>query len=818
MSYQDKIQTFIDNTIQAIESSSAPWQVPWKEGELFELPRSFVTGKDYRGVNLVELARKGYNDPRWMTYNQAREHGLHVRKGEKSTPALYYSPTRLIKEQDENGNTLVDKSTGKPRTKEVDAPVFKTFALFNGTQIEGLNPYLTQTPEWKPDWIADDIINSFKRDISITESQQERAFYSPAKHAIEIPAKASFKSQSEYYSTIFHELAHATKHPDLLDRQTGPASDKQEYAKEELRAEIATWLICTQIGVGYTPESEKNNEAYVAGWLKKLPKNQRQKELLAAIRDGEKISEFVLSQDKEVMLWKEKLSESPTQEKVTDQIVPDKDSGSAEKILLSVPFEEKDRAKELGARWDRRQKSWFIEPDQDPEPYRKWLQTATQVESAAQKVKLDESSWNIGYQDGLAGTREHEREVVDDLSYSSGWIEGDGTRELSVQRNHDETLAAPDPERTYLDVSFEEKDQAKELGAKWDRRQKAWFIEPDQDPEPFRKWLQSEKTTSSILDFAEIEKQFRDQAAGLGLKVDTLVMDGSMQRVPVDTDKAGKKSGAYVIYPDGRPAGFMQNHKTGEKINVKYEGELPRDAVKQKGETSREEELQARYEKAAKTAFGIYVNAAPAPKDHPYLLAKKIEPEDGIRVDNSNRLIIPLKNPKTDRIESLQFISENGDKYLLKDGRKSGNCCVLGKLEADKPILLAEGYATGKSLQDIAHLPAVVCFDAGNMENVAHSIKELMPDAEIFICADNDHSKKKNVGLEKARRVAKAIGGEVIVPEFSEQQKKQGLTDFNDLANSRFGRARVKKALERKIPFLAKAKEQDHGLGLEMGR
>ena len=869
---REKMKSFINQMVEEISNSTAPWQKPWNEGEILELPRNHTTGKDYQGANLLQLLEQGYNDPRWMTYNQAIDRGLHVRRGEQSTPAFYFSPRQLVKERDDKGNLVMDPETGTPKEKEINKPILSSFAVFNGSQIEGLEPYAQMPPSWQPDQKAEELIDSFRGEVQIVESRRDRAFYAPDRHVIELPDKSNFPDSSEYYSTLFHELAHSTKHPHMLNRTHEPG--KEGRAKEELRAEIAAWLICTQVGVGYSPEAATNNAAYISGWLGKLPEGTRDRELMSAIKDAEKIGEFVLSRDKELKLFKEQTAVS----------LP-----LPEKTYLNVPFEEKNEAKELGARWDRGAKRWYVPEDLDTDKFTKWLDDKAQnketyiissvdgvgltkagtldasifhdqeklqkfdspkealtaalaakqtikdldkdddlevlklddgeidkepiystrnyVPSAA--VKIDEASWKLGHQDGKAGTKEHEQKAHSGFSYSSGWIEGDAVREFSVTKQQE----TPGEERTYINVPFEEKNEAKELGAQWDPKEKSWFIPEGVEKDNFSRWLdggkQQPQAPAATFDMAEVERQMREKADSLGLRVDQLVMDGKMHRTPVEGDKANQKSGAYVIYPDGRPAGFIQNHKTGEKINVKYEGELEEFITGK--EHSREKEREDGYQKAAKTAFGIYINAEKAPHDHPYLKAKNIQPEEGVRLDKSGRLIIPLMNPKTKKIESLQFIGEDGSKMLLRGGKKSGNCHIIGELDEKKPMLLCEGYATGKSLENIANLPAIVCFDAGNMENVAHSIKELMPSAEIFVCADNDHAKSKNVGLEKARRVAKAIGGEVIVPEFNDQQKKQGLTDFNDLANSKFGKTRVLKALEKKIPYLAKKKSRDQG-------
>ena len=43
--------------------------------------------------------------------------------------------------------------------------------------------------------------------------------------------------------------------------------------------------------------------------------------------------------------------------------------------------------------------------------------------------------------------------------------------------------------RTELDVPFSHKDEAKALGAKWDRTKKIWYVPDGVNPEPFAAWL-----------------------------------------------------------------------------------------------------------------------------------------------------------------------------------------------------------------------------------------------------------------------------------------------------------------------------------------
>ena len=43
------------------------------------------------------------------------------------------------------------------------------------------------------------------------------------------------------------------------------------------------------------------------------------------------------------------------------------------RMNLNVPFADKDRAKAVGAKWDKSIKAWYIEADQDMRKFSLWL-------------------------------------------------------------------------------------------------------------------------------------------------------------------------------------------------------------------------------------------------------------------------------------------------------------------------------------------------------------------------------------------------------------------------------------------------------------
>src|SRR6266542_2652706 len=90
---RDFRQDVTNQIIEMLEKGTAPWQTPWEPGTL-RLPLNPTTNRAYRGGNALHLmavgARKGFDDPRWLTYRQAQENGWQVRKGEKGSQIEFW--------------------------------------------------------------------------------------------------------------------------------------------------------------------------------------------------------------------------------------------------------------------------------------------------------------------------------------------------------------------------------------------------------------------------------------------------------------------------------------------------------------------------------------------------------------------------------------------------------------------------------------------------------------------------------------------------------------------------------------------------------
>jgi hypothetical protein len=62
-------------------------------------------------------------------------------------------------------------------------------------------------------------------------------------------------------------------------------------------------------------------------------------------------------------------------------------------INLKVPFNEKDQAKSLGARWNAEAKLWYVPQGVDAAPFEKWMTSAANAApaQAAAKPKVQEN-------------------------------------------------------------------------------------------------------------------------------------------------------------------------------------------------------------------------------------------------------------------------------------------------------------------------------------------------------------------------------------------------------------------------------------------
>lgn len=317
---RDLFQEVTDKMVQAIEEGTAPWQKPW-QGR-FGWPENPTTGKPYHGINILMLASMGYQDPRWCSYEQAKKAGWQVRSGEKAARIYFYKT--MQKETEE-----IDPVTCLPKVKII--PMFRAYPVFNLSQIDNA-PKFESGVQHKV--MLDDVTEQNILDIIEASGAQigegrTQAVYYPNTDYIAMPDKETFESDAHYYAALFHELAHWTGHESRLNRTFSFDKNSPEYAREELRAEMASAMISMQLGI---PSAIPNHEGYVAAYLKVLRNDK--KEIFRAAKDAETITRFILRYSPELR--------PDLEEGVRDQAQAAADAGAPDEFFDASLFDDFD--------------------------------------------------------------------------------------------------------------------------------------------------------------------------------------------------------------------------------------------------------------------------------------------------------------------------------------------------------------------------------------------------------------------------------------------------------------------------------------------
>jgi antirestriction protein ArdC len=268
MSSFDLYQTVTDQIVAMLEAGVVPWRSPILGRSKAGHPKNLNTGKTYRGVNVFLLAftafAKGYGSSYWLTFNQAKERGGNVRKGEKSSMVVFWKQYETT-----------DKETGEP----IKVPCLRYYNLFNAEQVEGVeipDAVKFEPIDFKPIEAAERIASGYAGGPVVQHDGGQQAFYRPATDSVHLPERTRFASVEEFYSTLYHEYSHSTGHSSRLDRKidTNPKPfGSPDYGKEELVAEMSAAFLCSYAGI--QPVVIENQTAYLAGWLKQLKSDKK---------------------------------------------------------------------------------------------------------------------------------------------------------------------------------------------------------------------------------------------------------------------------------------------------------------------------------------------------------------------------------------------------------------------------------------------------------------------------------------------------------------------------------------------------------------
>ncbi len=229
------------------------------------------------------LALQGYGSQYWLTFNQAKQLGGNVRKGEHGTKIIFWKC-----------NTRETESADG-EIEERRSAFLRYYTVFNLEQTEGLKALL-RLPSAFPIESAEEIVKGTPNPPAF--EQDSRAAYIPSRDTVTMPSRAAFDSQAEYYSTLFHELTHSTGHSKRLGREGIEKIQpfgSEDYSKEELVAEMGSAMLCGAAGIEQATIS--NSAAYLRSWINRLKADSRL--VVSAARAAQEAADYIRGESKD---------------------------------------------------------------------------------------------------------------------------------------------------------------------------------------------------------------------------------------------------------------------------------------------------------------------------------------------------------------------------------------------------------------------------------------------------------------------------------------------------------------------------------------
>lgn len=318
---QQEIYDLVTNKIIENLENSKNWdsgQVNTDATHIIAL--NFHTKKPYRGINQMLLGGNPLfgtmlENPYYLTFNQVEKLGGKVNTGAKSQDAIFYTIVynyKGFKTGDKEKFIAHLKSTGINSDKEIKSLLYscgygilRIYNVFNGKDITGIDfklnpPAPVEKVIVDKIEICEKIIAKYPAPAPKYTTGGTGAYYQPSTDTVNMPKVEIYKDIRTYYAVFFHELVHSTGHSKRLNRgndtrkRDGSKKDKNDYAFEELVAEIGASFLAANAGFFYF--TKENAKSYINGWRKAIVEYLKEdnKGIFIASAKAQKAVDFML--------------------------------------------------------------------------------------------------------------------------------------------------------------------------------------------------------------------------------------------------------------------------------------------------------------------------------------------------------------------------------------------------------------------------------------------------------------------------------------------------------------------------------------------
>ena len=307
----------IDDFFNESEKTGSFINQRWTK-EMLE-PKSMVTGKDYKGYNVLYLATRmannDFDDNRFFTVDHLKDVlqkktdlFLKIKKGETGTSVKYFRPTdaeeyyrnKLNSEKDENNkeklknilNKVIERNEAGGNREKI---IFSGYHnVFSGSQIENFDKAfpLPEKEITNKDLNKDKYISYLIKAIKetgdnvefITKKDYKTIYGSIGEYGaynakgtmnvlnedgnietkdinrIVLPPREDFKTDKHYLATLLHERGHSLENREEVEKKIKKLGLNKEKANamEEVQAELTAGM--TMIRLGIDTKSDKAEE------------------------------------------------------------------------------------------------------------------------------------------------------------------------------------------------------------------------------------------------------------------------------------------------------------------------------------------------------------------------------------------------------------------------------------------------------------------------------------------------------------------------------------------------------------------------------
>ena len=302
-------KALVERVLENLEKGDGLWQQGWVNTGV---PMSGITGKKYHGINnfyltLVSIIR-GYGDNRWVTYKQMEEKGWKFKTDEEGNSlgkgagiSIEFFELRDKETKQSFDRKTLDGMTADEKQEYMDKnvyPVRKYYRVFNADLVDGIPEKAKR--EIDPNGInerAENVLTYWNDNEAQIIYGGNQAFYRVSTDEIHLPNREDFLDMNEFYSTALHEIGHSTGHETRLNRKLENVFGTEDYAVEELKAEIASLFMEQDLEIQVSEKHIENNSRYIKSWHDKIAEDPNL--LFTAISDADKISKYVIEKERQ---------------------------------------------------------------------------------------------------------------------------------------------------------------------------------------------------------------------------------------------------------------------------------------------------------------------------------------------------------------------------------------------------------------------------------------------------------------------------------------------------------------------------------------